>query len=482
MILTLGLILRLIGLESRSLQYDDTFSIFLAMRSFSEIVSGTAADTMPPLFYFLLHFWLMISQEIWFIRLLSVLLSLPLIALVYFIVEHWAGRSAAGWAALLTAISPLQIYHAQDIRMYVLLVLGQAGYIWFFTCLWFKEQKGWNWLGNWIGLVLSGLVAVYSHNLAIFALVVPDLFLLAQKRWKMLAQLIAAQAVIGLGALPWWMLLPGQLHKIQQAFWTPRPGLVEVLQAIIMFTATLPLPQVLMAIAAVLSLQILTMITIEICRNGRQGVGTVFLAELFIVPPVLLFAVSYLMRPVFVPRGFLVSSLAYYGLAGLAISRSWSRGAGKLIAGAFILAAVISLPSFYTFNSFPRSPYREAAAYLERVSQPGSIVIHDTKLSYFPMRFYAPGLPQVFIADPPGSTNDTFASASQQAMNIFPAPDLPSAVQDKPVLFFITYSRVFDEYQELSLDEHPSIHWLNSYYHLVHHQVFNDLEIFQYEQ
>ncbi len=195
--LLLGFGLRLIALESRSLQYDDAFSIFLAVRSLPEIVTGTAADTMPPLYYFLLHFWMFISREIWFIRLLSVIISLLLIALVYQIVNLWAGRSAAGWAAFLTAISPLQIYHAQDIRMYALLVLGQAAYLWFFSRLWFADQKGWHSLGNWIGLVLSGLVAIYSHNLAIFALVVPDLFLLVKKHWKMLVQLIAAQALIG---------------------------------------------------------------------------------------------------------------------------------------------------------------------------------------------------------------------------------------------------------------------------------------------
>ncbi len=76
LILLLGLILRLIGLESRSLQYDDTFSIFLSARSLPEILSGTAADTMPPLYYFLLHFWMLLGQSAWFIRLLSVILSL----------------------------------------------------------------------------------------------------------------------------------------------------------------------------------------------------------------------------------------------------------------------------------------------------------------------------------------------------------------------------------------------------------------------
>ncbi len=133
MILLLGLILRVIGLESRSLQYDDTFSIFLSARSLPEILRGTAADTMPPLYYFLLHFWMLLGQSAWFIRLLSVILSLTAVFLLYRLVACWFGRAAAGWAAFLAAISPLLIYHGQDVRMYALLVVCQLGYLWFFT-------------------------------------------------------------------------------------------------------------------------------------------------------------------------------------------------------------------------------------------------------------------------------------------------------------------------------------------------------------
>lgn len=56
-ILAFGLALRLIGLESRPLFYDEAFSYFLSIQPFGKIVQGTAADTMPPLYYFLLHGW-----------------------------------------------------------------------------------------------------------------------------------------------------------------------------------------------------------------------------------------------------------------------------------------------------------------------------------------------------------------------------------------------------------------------------------------
>jgi mannosyltransferase len=488
--LLLGLILRLIGLESRSLQYDDVFSIFLARRSLAEILSGTAADTMPPLYYFLLHFWMLIGGQAWFIRLLSVFLTLLAIFLVYRLGEYWFGREAAAWAAGLAAISPLLIYHGQDVRMYALLVTAQLGYLWFFSRVWeqAKQDKPAAW--NWVGLVLCGAAAMYSHNVAVFGLVVPNIFLLLQRKWALQLRLITAQLVIGVIAAPWLLLLPGQIAKVQKAWTLPTPGVVEVLQALVMFTANLPLPVPLLALALLLSLQIMVMLGLELRRmwravaDTRPGIG--LLLALFLVPPTLLFLASYVLKPVFIPRAFLVSSLALDLLGGVVIARTWSRGVGKLVALGFILAATISLPSHYTYNEFPRSPYRAAVTYLAGVVQPGERVIHETKLSYFSAAFYAPRLEQVFLADPPDSPNDTFEVGSQRAMKIYPQVDLAAATDSASTqvrgVYFVTFSQVARELAAAGVTENPNLHWLNDHYRLVERKVIQDLEIYHFER
>jgi hypothetical protein len=63
--MTAGLILRLPGLETRPIWYDEAFSILLAARPFGQVVSGTAADTMPPLYYAMLGLWQSLGQAIW---------------------------------------------------------------------------------------------------------------------------------------------------------------------------------------------------------------------------------------------------------------------------------------------------------------------------------------------------------------------------------------------------------------------------------
>lgn len=483
--LGLGSLLRLIGLESRSLSYDDTFSIFLARRSPGEILMGTAADTMPPLYYLLLHFWMIVCQQAWFIRLFSVLLSLAAVWLVYRIGERWLGRSAAGWSAFLAAISPLMIYHGQDVRMYALLVCAQLGYLWFFTLLWERDRdRRPSIFLLWVSLVACGTAAMYSHNIAVFALASPSLFLFLRRQWKMLARLAVAQLVIGLFALPWLVLVPAQIVKVQKAWTLPPPGVVEILQAVIMFTASLPLVVPLMALALLLSLQVFIMIGIELGRAWKAGsehrAGIGFLLSVFGLPPVILFLASYIIKPVFIPRAFLVSSLAFDLLAGYIIASTWKRGVGKLLAGALVLAAAISLPTHYLYQEFPRSPYRQAANYLESVIAPGERVVHETKLSYFPAQFYAPELAQVFLADPPGSPNDTFEPGSQQAMQIFPQPNLETAAADLTGVYFITFHQTLSEYQQMGYDEHPNLAWLRNNFHQAGYRAFSDLDVYYF--
>jgi mannosyltransferase len=502
-ILLLGLVLRCIDLQSRGIIYDDAFSFFLSAKSLPAIVHGTAADTMPPLYYFLLHFWMSLGQSLWFLRMLSVLLSLASVVFLYGLVKVLLGEPAGLAAAFIAAISPFQMYHAQDLRMYALLALCQIAYAFFFTRIWKGSQpcragelvaeasEDPDRAGarknaskpalDWLGLVISGALAMYSHNLAIFVLVVPNLFLLARRQWRLLGRLIAAQALIGLLALPWLILLPGQIAKIQQAFWTPRPGVVEIIQALIMFCAALPLPGIWLIIGAILSLQITVMVIIEGLRRANRDSGLGLLAAFTIIPPVLLFVVSYIMRPVFVPRAFIFSSLAFYGIAGGLVVKKWPKGPGVLIGAGFILAACVALPYQYAFNEFPRSPFEQASTYLMQKIQPGDLVIHDNKLSYFPFLYFERGLPQAFLPDAPGTANDTLAFPSQQAMQIYPASDLQSAVGSHAQVYFVVFRQTIQEYLDGGYSDHPQLAWLKQHYHLQGQVVFNDLEIDQFD-
>lgn len=480
-VLAVAAILRCIALETRGIQYDDAFSFFLAARSLPEIVQGTAADTMPPLYYFLLHFWLAISREVGFLRFLSVLLTLLCGVALYLLVKELAGVKAGLWAALFAAVSPMQIYHAQDLRMYALLELCQLGYALCLVKAWKSEDRpGRAAYGWWLGAVLCATAAMYTHNLAIFGLVAPNFYLLFRRDWRRQGRLIAAQLAIALLALPWLLLVPGQIEKVQRAFWTPRPGLVEVVQAILMWFINLPLSGVWMTLGAILSVQIFVLVLWELWRGRKSGMGSAYLFTWAFIPPIFLFLASYLTRPVFVPRGFIASSMAFYGLAGIVAARRG--GLGKWLGGTVVLAALISLPFFYSFAEFPRSPFRAETAALQENWQTGEVIVHDNKLSFFPSHFFDPDLPQRFLADEPGSSNDTYAPASQQAMQLVPDPNLETAIGDARVVYYVVFDKAIDEYLAAGEAGHPSLLWLQSRFRQTDVLVFNDLRVIRYER
>ena len=321
-----ALILRLIGIGSREIFYDDAFSILLSENSLSQIINGTAADTMPPLYYFYLHFWENFGNSIVVLRLSSVLVSMAILVVSYDLIRRVFGWTAAVWGALFLAVSPLQIYHAQELRMYTWLVLSQVSYFWFFYKLFYETEKTNHQQILWAGLILSGTGAMYSHNLAVFGLAAANLVLLIQKRWKDLGKLCILQLGIFLLSLPWLGQIPGQIQKIQTAFWTPQPGIVELFQAVIQTTAYLPLQGARFWIAAVLSVEILVIVIIETVRDAKNDFKIQFFVVMALSAPVLLFIVSYMMRPIFVSRAFMISTVAYGGLVGRIVSLRWRNG------------------------------------------------------------------------------------------------------------------------------------------------------------
>jgi hypothetical protein len=478
----LGFLLRCFFLEERSIQYDDAFSILLAKVDLASIIKGTAADTMPPLYYFLLHFWMFVSTNIWWLRFLSVILSLLGLFFLYKMIHFLFGERAAIWASFLAAISPIQIYHGQDVRMYALLQFTQLGYAYCFLRIRDSENRKQISSTHFWGLIIFGTLSMYTHNLAIFILVIPDMILIIQREWQKLKVLVIAQLIIGFLTIPWLIYVPGQVEKIQSAFWTPRPGLVEILQMVVMFVANLPLQGLLLMIGVVVSVFVFILVFIVIWQK-RYYRGNIFYILIFMLfPPTIYFIVSYVMRPIFVTRGLIFSTMSFYGLAGFIISKNQKRITGILILSSFVLAALITLPGQYKYNQFPRSPFREMTTYLQSVTDKTDIILHDNKLSYFPSIIYAPEFSQEFIADEPGSHNDTLALDTQYALGIFPKPDLNSATETADVIYFILFKRTITEFQEMGFDDHPNLELLKGEYQLENSYSFNDLVVYRFSK
>lgn len=474
-ILLLAFALRLFALNLRPVWYDEAFSVLLSERDLPAILSGTAADTMPPLYYVLLHYWLpWVGTTPLGMRMLSVIISMLGVALIYTIgLRGWNAR-AGRWAAFFCALAPFQIYYGQELRMYGVLAL--AGLLYLYGVMRLGRSR------LIIGLVgVATALALYAHNLAFLTLMAANVFFAWRRQWNKELRLLIGQGLGALLFIPWLVYVPGQLAKIQHAFWTQPPGLVDVLQMILMFTAYLPLPSLFIGIALFLSLSVLAMACVSLVRIFRlrnaPAVGLWLFFACF--PPLLMFVVSYLVQPVFVARGVITSATAYYLLLGLLAAETTPIGR-RVVLGAACFIAVITLPFYYTsWNEWRRAPFSEADQYLRAQAQDGDLILHDNKLSFFPMHMLDRSLKQEFLADPSGSSNDTLARGSEEAMSLYPV-EFTSALKGHDRVWFIIFQTALDQAAE---DGHPhgNLSKLASAMHQASVTQLGDLRVFLYE-
>lgn len=123
-IFLLALALRSFRLDGQSLWSDEGVSVALAQCDLATIARDAAHDIHPPLYYYLLHFWVRLfgSSEI-AVRSLSLLCGLLLVLFIYLLGRALFDERVALVASFLAAISPFQIYYSQETRMYILVAL-----------------------------------------------------------------------------------------------------------------------------------------------------------------------------------------------------------------------------------------------------------------------------------------------------------------------------------------------------------------------
>lgn len=124
-ILLLAFGLRLYGLNMQSLWYDETFMLYHARQGVAAAIVGLwQEDNALPLYGALLAMWIQLAGSGEFAaRYCSVLVGMLAVPLAFRWGSALSGHRAGGWgAALALATLPIQVYYAQEVRMYALAV------------------------------------------------------------------------------------------------------------------------------------------------------------------------------------------------------------------------------------------------------------------------------------------------------------------------------------------------------------------------
>ncbi|MBN8654185.1 MAG: glycosyltransferase family 39 protein [Anaerolineae bacterium] len=480
-IAAMALVLRLAGIQSRPIWYDEAFSILLAQQGPSAILNGTlatdtnasAAEEHPPAYYFALWGWMQLfGNSLTSARLLSVLFSLGTITLVYLITNHLFNPSTAWVAALFTSILPFQVHFGVEIRMYMML----AFWLTLATYTLLKRQ--------WILFSLAAALAQYTHNLAAIYLIPLALTPVFQRDWKTLRSLTLA----GVGSLilysPWLMQLPAQISKVTSSFWVEKPGIEKIFTLILMYLPHLPLPGYLLPVGLLFATLVIALAAFQTYRarkdiSGNSNKG-LWLAYLSFAPPLFLWMVSQI-SPIYVERALLPAHAIFCIWLAWAFTQTKLPQPVQVFTLCLILiASGMGVYQHITYRGFPyTSP--ALTQNLNSKLQQGDVVIHSSKLSYLPAFYFSPELPQIFIADPANSSVDTLSPATQKILNLKSIESIESGAENSDRIWFIIYQQSIEEFSQAGKN-HPHLEYLDQNFELEMFEKWGDLNLYLYKR
>lgn len=172
-IIVLGIFLRFYDVSAKDVWCDEANSVIIAEQNPSGIITRLIIDASPPLYYFLLHYWMYAFGETELaLRSLSVLFGILLIIAVYFIGKRIFSEKVGLYAALIVSVAPIHIMYSQQIRMYTLLSLTSLMSMYYL--LRFIQDKKRSFL---VGYGTFTILSLFTHNYGMFLLPVQALLI-----------------------------------------------------------------------------------------------------------------------------------------------------------------------------------------------------------------------------------------------------------------------------------------------------------------
>lgn len=325
-VVSLALIVRFYAIDAPSIWYDEAYSLLLARETPTRIWALTALDVHPPLYYVLLHYWVMVwGDSPLSARAMSALADVGTLLLCIKLMSLIATRRATWIAALLLSLLPISVRYSQEVRMYTLLGFWLMGATLALVC-WARRPEQTRFAALYVLLMTT---AFYTHYFAGLCVLVHWLFWwqsgvqrnatrIAGEQW-----LVANIAIVFL-YLPWIPHLLSQLAFTEGLGWIEPVTLQGAMTLVWQFTVmgdgiSQPSLWHLMPLALVVSCA-----ATAIINNEGERRFSVLLVGYFFIPLVAVYLIS-LFLPLFVPRYLVFTAPALAMIAALALDIWWTR-------------------------------------------------------------------------------------------------------------------------------------------------------------
>jgi uncharacterized membrane protein len=399
-IVALGLALRLPGI-GYSFYGDEQFSL---LRDSKELIT-TTEDRFRPVFFTLLYLWRQIgfSGEVG-LRLLPVIFGLLQIPVAFNIGSRLGGRKLAVAFSVLIAASPMLIEFSQELRMYSLVALCALLQVWALLRLVERES-----LWRWVAFVAIALLGLYTHLHYWLFLGGVALSLLRERKtiplWKSIAAM-AAVVLLYLPNIPNLMTFVAVRSGDYSAVHLPSaiPKLVAAVTVGFNYFALAQqsalgrpigasdlLRNLMLVVLAAIPAGILFLTFVRVQWRKRPDRSLSLCYELFIVPTLLAFAATILMKQYWLQPKYIIFvapfALLLIALLYLAISKPWLKTLAVVL-GAGV--GIIALLHFWNPEQYGRRENWRAATAMLRGASDSQTALVLIQEGYPLLRYYWP--------------------------------------------------------------------------------------------
>ncbi len=358
---------------TQSLWRDEAFSYLLAKRELLHIFSLTARDFNPPLYYFILHFWIKIfgSSEI-ALRSLSLLFYwATLYVLFLFMVKILRKSLKTSFIYLIFfAVNPMLVYYAFEVRMYTLMAFLAALSFYAFYRKDFKLH------------LPATILTLYTNYFAVFILAAQYLFIRKEKKQK---QAKMSLLYSSLAFAPWFIFMLFQKSPADfSSFWLNKTSVKTLIEIpAIIYTGYEKTQAFYDKYILWLALAFILLLSLIFFSNQKKSHLFSYLTYWSFFAPVVTGVIS-IFKPVFLPRYLIFSTPGFLLLLIYLLEKR----------GVFIRGVIMTLLLIITFNYFNlQTKYWKKADYRAVFSQIKSVAGNNpvyvlSELDYFVAQYY----------------------------------------------------------------------------------------------
>ncbi len=218
---------------------DEALTVNIARLPLHEIPDALKHDGAPPLYYYLLHFWIaLFGQSNDAVRALSGLFAVATLPVGWLCGRRLGGRAVAWTMLVLLASAPFAVYYATESRMYALVIfLTGCGYLALARAVQSPRP------GNLIAVGTVTAALLYAQYWSIYLVVMVGLWLLAsvvrtRRRRHSEQGPLAALIAVAIGCLLFVPWVPTFLYQAKHTGtpWAAPPNFSAVINALTGFT------------------------------------------------------------------------------------------------------------------------------------------------------------------------------------------------------------------------------------------------------